>query len=401
MDYSRFRIEPFDAGTRDQYIDLIKFAFHMPESGRQRYFTEASDFPHSLGAWDGDHLACGMWYWAYEMRVRDVLVPMAGVAAVATYPEYRNLGLVRHLIGRLQEIMRTEGRPVSVLAPFKWSYYQDLGWAHTFDVLRLKFEPPKVGRFPSSSCTVREVDGPAEWQSFEMLSSRYGQRYNGPVCRDEQYWRRRYLEHPDVPCKAYLVERDHEPCGFIIGRFAQAEGESEPSHYRVTQAVWTDGETQQAIFRFLHGFREHAKFIRMDVPPDTQIVDLFADPMFEAKLEPKMMTKVIDIKGALERVVYDSDLNESVLIEVDADVTAPWTGGAWRLDWAGGGVSVESTNTAKGAARVSIQTLSQMYMGYRSVEDLVDAGTLQATPEQVAVLSRAFPRYATYIDDWF
>ena len=115
----------------------------------------------------------------------------------------------------------------------------------------------------------------------------------------------------------------------------------------------------------------------------------------------KMMTKIIDVKAALERMTYDESLESEVVLDVTEDGTAPWTGGAWRLSFSGGGVQVQSANNAQGAARTSIQTLSQMYMGYRSVEDLVSTGRLQATSDQVAVLTQAFPRHLTYIDDWF
>jgi len=47
------------------------------------------------------------------------------------------------------------------------------------------------------------------------------------------------------------------------------------------------------------------------------------------------------------------------------------------------------------------QVLAQLYIGYRSVAELMDAGQLQATADQAGVLARAFPRTPAYLDDWF
>jgi predicted acetyltransferase len=49
----------------------------------------------------------------------------------------------------------------------------------------------------------------------------------------------------------------------------------------------------------------------------------------------------------------------------------------------------------------SPQVLAQLYIGYRSVGDIIDAGQLVAGKEQANLLSRAFPKYPAFLDDWF
>ena len=68
----------------------------------------------------------------------------------------------------------------------------------------------------------------------------------------------------------------------------------------IRQAVWIDGGAQRAVFRFLRSMRDQVKYIRIDVPPDSGYVHLFDNPVFAiSRLEPKMMTKLIDIPAAI------------------------------------------------------------------------------------------------------
>jgi predicted acetyltransferase len=401
MSLSDFEVRPFDESTRDQYIDLCQFCFGMPETSRNRYFIHEEELACSLGAWDGDRLACGMWYWPYDMRVRDQFVRMAGVAAVATWPEYRNRGLVRDLMTELQVKMREDGRPVSVLAPFKWSFYYDLGWAPTFETLILRFEPQKIRRFEESGYKLRRVELDESWQIFEQLHMQYSQKYNGTLCRSKDYWKRRMFEAPGQGRMAYLVEQGDEPKGYLIGRLDNFANGQDSEMYRVIQAVWLDGAAQRAIFAFLASMRDQVKRIHMFVPQETHWIQCFREMYFETRLEPKMMTKVVDVKAALEALPYESELDGTMHLTMKADPAAPWNDGSWNLTWTAGGLKMNKAEASGDAVAMTPQALAQLYMGYRSVSDLQDSGDLAVSDQQAQLLELAYPRYPTYIDDWF
>src|SRR5688500_17951070 len=64
-----------------------------------------------------------------RQNVRGQLLPMAGIAGVATHPLARRQGHVRTLLTDLLGEMRDEGHPVSVLYPFRPSFYARFGYA--------------------------------------------------------------------------------------------------------------------------------------------------------------------------------------------------------------------------------------------------------------------------------
>lgn len=395
-------IKPLDGTTRGQYMDLCQYCFGMPDSARDRYVTEDYELANSLGAFDGDRLAAGMWYFAFDMRVRGEFIPMAGVAAVATWPEYRNRGLVRELLARAQEKMRAEGRPLSVLAPFKYSFYYDLGWAPTFDVSVITFEPHQIRAFGDEGYTVRQISNPDEWETFEALNSQFGERYNGPVCRDRLYWMRRYFAW-DTPERrqAYLVEKGGEARGFFVTRLTPLHDDPEKRELRILQSVWLDPAVQRAIFAFFRSHRDQVKRVTMFLPPDVRWVHLFSDPMIEYKIKAKMMTKLVDAPAALQRLTYDAALVGRVTLDVSAESTAPWNGGTFAVSFREGKATVANGEAGAAAVKLSVQNVAELYMGYRSVSDLREAREISGPDADLELLSRAFPRTPTYIDDWF
>ena len=184
---------------------------------------------------------------------------MAGVAAVATWPEYRNRGSCGSSWPDPRRKCAPRGGPLSVLAPFKYSFYYDLGWAPTFDVAMLTFEPHKIKAFGDEGYTVRQIQSPDEWETFEALNTRFGEPYNGPVCRDRLYWMRRYFAW-DTPerRKAYLVGEERR--GVRILRHAtdqRCRTNRKNGKCGCSRPYGWIRRAQRAIFAFLRSHRDH------------------------------------------------------------------------------------------------------------------------------------------------
>lgn len=64
-----------------------------------------------------------------RQNLRGSVLPMAGVAGVATHPLARRRGHVRNLLHRLLDEMRDEGHALTALYPFRASFYERFGYA--------------------------------------------------------------------------------------------------------------------------------------------------------------------------------------------------------------------------------------------------------------------------------
>ena len=92
---------------------------------------------------------------AMTQNVRGVVLPMGGVAGVATHPAARRKGHVRGLLTGLVADMRSWGWAVSTLYPFRSSFYQRFGYALFPKAVTARFSPDDLAGLP-------ETDPPAE-----------------------------------------------------------------------------------------------------------------------------------------------------------------------------------------------------------------------------------------------
>jgi len=399
----KMKIRKLVAKDRSQYQDLCRFAFGFNEERSRRYVTHKKEYDNAFGAFDGKKLAAGMWYYPFDMRVGDKYIPMAGVSSVATWPEYRHRGLVRKLMAEGQKYMKKNGFATSVLLPFKFSFYERMGYATAFDILACEFNPNQIKDFPTGQYRIEEIDGPQHWRELEEVHRRFGEQRNGTVKRDLAYWKRRYFRHGKYIMRLYLVYRAKSPCGFVLTGVEEPR-EFERARMLITQLAWTEPGAARAIFTFFKSHSDQFEKIKIFVPTDIDILQYFEDPRILAKLIPKMMFKLVDVASALEMRSYPDVTGGEVGVKVQGDPTAPWNTGHYRLSFDSEKVYVKKSKSGsgvKGDVSISIQALSQLYLGYYTVEELSHMKAIAGSKPALAVLDRAFPKSPVYIEDWF
>lgn len=110
---------------------------------------------------------------SHEMtqNVRGAILPMGGVASVASMPAGRRRGIVRQLFERTFEAHRKQGLAVSTLYPFRDSFYERLGYTNLPMTRFLTVKPealaPLVRMDKPGSCEqVTIAEGFDEWRSY-------------------------------------------------------------------------------------------------------------------------------------------------------------------------------------------------------------------------------------------
>lgn len=388
---------------RAQYDDLCRHAFGMSTEHTRRFLDWVWQHNYTFGAFDGAKLAAGMWYNPFEMRVGEGDIPMGGVSAVATWPEYRKLGLAKQLMSRAQQHMRDNGCPTSTLIPFKFSFYEQMGYAQALDMQVCEFDPQRIRDFPDEGYEVRAIDSD-RWREMEKIHLQFGERYNGTLKRDRYYWQKICLrKESGFNRKGYLISKGKSPCGQVILNM------KEPREYQTSEMTmvflgWTEPGAARAIFRFIKGHRDQMKNVKAFLPPDIRVHQYFARPRITVKLEPKMMFKLVDIVPALKLRIYPTILSGSVKLAVIGDDTAPWNTGTYDIVLTSGKIRITRTTPRRktaDAVGISIQPLSQLYLGYYSVTELREMNAITGSAKSLKLLDGMFPPTPTYIEDWY
>lgn len=384
------------------YGHLVHFAFGAPPARAEKYAKwVGQSLPHTLGAFDQSRMLAGMWYYPYEMRVGEDILPAGGIAAVATFPEARNRQVVRKLMTRAHEQMKSEGRPLAVLMPFRSSFYARMGYVHTFYYNEWKFSPSDLSKPPKHSATVRRIDGIKEWKTLEQIHQTAGRRYTGTVARNKSYWASRWLGEEDAALTVYLAERAGEPVAYMLTR--RSLDTDRKQLYRVVDSAWVDNAAFSALREILWVHRDQVKTVTWDLPCDVDLFPHFAEPdTHHVTTKPKKMMKLVDMKAAIERRRYPADLTAEVYLDVEAEPTSTWNRGLWRITWEGGHADVRRTRSSRARPwNTTIQTLSLLYSGHRQAASLVQMGLLDCPATICETLTRAFGSQTTYMREWF
>jgi predicted acetyltransferase len=120
------------------------------------------------------------------------------------------------------------------------------------------------------------------------------------------------------------------------------------------------------------------------------------------------MVRLVDVAAALEALEPDPAVEAAFSLSV-SDPLVDWNDRPYRVAVADGAVSVEpwgdgesdGTRSDAADAAVDVGTLSQLYVGYKSVDEAVRAGGLAVDSATAVDLRALFPPRTTHFREGF
>ena len=125
--------------------------------------------------------------------VRGKRVPVTGIGSVAVSPEHRRRGIAEALLTSALREMRHKGEALSVLYPFRDSFYRKLGWGVIEVAHQLAFSPALL---PASdeARRVRRLKA-SDRPAVEALYERVASQGHFALARGPEWWKRRLWTH--------------------------------------------------------------------------------------------------------------------------------------------------------------------------------------------------------------
>jgi predicted acetyltransferase len=381
-----------------RYLEIARYGFRDWTDDPSKD-EDPAWFPveEMLGLFDGQSLVSGLVVRRFRQSVRGTKKLMGGVAGVATLPEWRGRGCVKTLFRFAFGLMRQAGRPVTMLHPFRESFYEQFGYVAAEAELWLGVPLEALAHY------LRRTTGPGL-----DLFRRHGREglarflaavadrealHNGYVLSDEAsptFWARRLRNAVYV-----FVESG--------GRVRAAAAyrtllKTETPELRVMDWYWSDPESRDALFGYMASHRDQVSRLHFPVPPRVPFHQWLRDTMTPYRLrvdEKPWMVRIVDVVGALEGV--PAALDQELLIAVK-DPWCGWNNRCFRLGGRKGWLRVEPAgeeqSAAEAAVEVDIRGLSALLYGTLDREELVHRGWLRgAEIERLCALLPPEPFY--------
>ena len=365
--------------------------------GADNTVTSSTRPEWTLCAFDGTRLVSSFATIPFTMRANGAAVPLGGVSAVGTLPEYRRQGLVRRITTRAFADMREQGQAVAALWASQAAIYQRYGYAMASVLRNYRVDTADIGFHDGDdgSSRVEQLDVAS---GYDLVKQVYIAFIADRMCylhRARPLWLNNALDEDDAGSPIHIAlsrDADGRPDGYAIYtlRAGRQDHASRGQEIAIRDLAWLSPGAYRSLWSFI-GRHDLVGSVRWDnAPSDDPAVEFFMEPrLLHARDHEGFWLRVVDVRNALAGRGWDADGTLSIAVAEDS--LAPWNGGTWLVSVSGGSAEVVP-GSATPDLHLSVKALALLYTGRRSARELAAWGMLDGEP---AALRRADALFAT------
>jgi predicted acetyltransferase len=353
---------------------------------------------NSIGLFENGHLRSVLTIMKTQQSIRGVLKGMGGVSMVCTYPEVRMKGYIRTIMQSAFLEMKETNLSVSMLEPFRETFYSRLGYVPAYEKYRLK--APFDGLRISSDSAIG--DG---WEFIRMPGHEAKDAYMAFIQDFAPKTFHGYAFNPEIRPEEWNRRNKNRLYIFIrkegqvqaLARY-QLKGYmhfKEPGELIVEEMYWRTLQAQAALFNYLGKHRDQIQTLRMILPYGANFQHWFEDlkDWIEIQVWHPWMVRVIDTQEVLKGLPAS---NEGELTFTLTDPQCGWNNGTYLLQGNNGQLSVSMTKRAA-KLETTIHGLSALVYGTHSIDALEYNGWIKGlTDHSRALLQSWFPQLPLY-----
>ncbi len=407
---------PFPEERDDEFSAFMRYAF-SPEDGPYDPEEDDDDREHLAdyrGLFDGDEPVAVCGHHDFTLRIRGRDRDAAGLSAVASPPEHRRQGHIERLLRESVTEYRGDGVRFSVLWPFEHPFYRRYGWA-TVNRYRWVKTPPEQLAFAAEASDRGDEAGEFrrldedDYDAAADLLAATAERYDFTLARTEPWWRERTLRGWKTDPYVYGFERDGDLQALLSYTFEERD-DGDGRAMVVSDAAVADPADWDLVFRFCRDHDSQVERVRLRLPADVSLLDRVDDPReVTEEVRAGPMFRLVDVPAALAALDPDPDLETAFALAVD-DPLVDWHERPVRVAVADGAVDAERVDpdvsgSVDADVSAGIGALSQLYAGYRDVDDLrahAALGLADGAPDGLAAdLAALFPPRRTFLREGF
>lgn len=380
----------------EQSISLSEYAFQYTLTQEQKEERKERFKPEQFwGIFEEQKLQAKLTILPLEVYLQGKVLPMGGIAGVATWPENRRKGHVSKLLSQALKVMKDEGQTLSFLHPFSIPFYRKYGWELYAEyknyLISSKQFPPKL-EYPGK--VVRDVN------NISILNKMYqsfASRYQGTLVRDEEWWKYSVLDNTKHSAVYYSI--DGEPQGYVLY-------ELKDKVLVCDEFVYLCEEARGALWSFFSNHDSRIEQVKLTmVPSDDNLPYMLPDPRVTQETIPYFMGRIVDIESFLHQYTFEVGNWSELTIQIE-DNAAPWNDGLWNISIDEEGLAkVTKLNEEKEKTPpdliADIQVWTALFLGYKRPEQLFIIQKLKGLPQKGKELENLIPKAQTLLMDFF
>jgi predicted acetyltransferase len=388
-------IRPPAADELRAAMDAAEIAFGSTGVDDEEYERERKVLPASraLAAYEAGKPVGLTGAYAFELTIPGGQLPCAGVTWVGVTPTHRRRGILRDLMRKQLEDVRTWEEPLAALWASEAAIYGRFGYGHAAANLHMKSNRARFAlrQAPSSNARVRFVDADEAYALFPQVYERVRPRRSGMLTRDETWWKEHRLADPEswrrgASKKLFvLVEVDSEPQAYAFYRVKHESKDGfDAKEVRVTEAIAATAEAERVLWKFLHELDLTALVETYLFDQGSSLPLVVQDPRaLGLRWGDGLWLRLVDVEAALQARSYRP--GHSIVLEV-RDELCDWNAGRYRVGDDAGRTDAEADLV------LDVADLASAYLGQFDFNRLVAAGLADERFEGAADMASALFR---------
>ncbi|MCA6095445.1 GNAT family N-acetyltransferase [Streptomyces sp. SCA3-4] len=400
----------------DHWYGMLELAFGgVPESPEERaLWREVTCYDRSIGVWDDGEVVGTTGAFSFRITVPGgASVPAAGVTMVGVRPTHRRRGVLRSMMRRQLDDVRSWGEPLAVLTASEPGIYGRFGYgAATYrmtariDTTHARLSVPQVAEnshatYATDGVRLRLSEPGTARAACEEVYAQAVTTRPGMLAR-RPGWDAVPVVDPESaregasPLQCVLAEADGRTVGYARYAVRPAWDLSGPRGtvvLRDLEALTPAART--ALWQYLFGIDLTSVVEAGSLPVDDPLLQMVNDiRRCEVRVTDHLHVRLVDVGAALAARTYQ------VPVDVVLDVTddfCPWNSGRWRLTGDAKGASCERTRDAADLA-LSVRELGAAYLGGTPLTALAAAGRVAELSE--GALAEAASAFGGTVAPW-
>lgn len=356
----------------------------FPGEDFANYF-KVPDAKHLGAFWsDSGKLAVSGSYTPMLQNIRGKLYRVGGVWAVAALPEARRSGITRLMMRGLFAEMCADDMPITMLYPFRESFYERLGYVMFQQGKTAKFNPAKL-----ASLLKRDLGGSVEWMSIadgisiyrdftrKVLDQMHGFGWwigetGEEVGRANEWW--------------LAVARDGangEVIGVMLYQIKRFE------LMTVRSFFYTNSRGKYLLLEWIARHIDQVEKVNIVLGADERPETWMSDLAVEVEAEWPPLGRVLDVQGLNGLPVGEGRFTARII-----DEHCDWNNGVFTFAGEGGELRVTPAETPD--CDLTIQALSALVYGIREPGDFVFRGWGDPSAAAQEAMRAMFPPLLPY-----
>ncbi|WP_291561463.1 MULTISPECIES: GNAT family N-acetyltransferase [unclassified Clostridium] len=358
-----------------------------------------------LGVFEDEKLVSMIRNYTFNQSVRGIIKKMGGVSHVATFPEYRLRGYVKDLTKAAFLDMKGKKQSVSMLHPFKESFYSSFGYVGTNDNLLVKIS---LDGFSHYLGDVSKIEG--EWEEKRVRATEVQDEFEAFKLELDLLQHHGLVFLNDMS-NEYWIE-DH---GGVIVVFIKRNnkimaaakyikiGSGENGIIFVPEMYWKSIEGRVMLFRYFAKHKDQFSHIELRIPYGVNFFGWLCDTMrpFEVNINRNpWMVRIIDAVEAISGI--NVNLEEEIILELH-DEYCQWNNGVYDLKAINNKLKMsECRSEIKPHVRMDIKGLTSLLYGVYSIEELeFKEWLILSDSKSGRILDEWFPKKLLYNPYYF